>query len=1258
MESHGRPAHRTQPPPLPRAAGGRPASSPNRSAPAQVKGGGFVGSAGAALSRCAPWVTRPTVLLLKVLAILLPLAGLGIGLVYLRLMHGPISLRFLLTPMEQALKTELPGVVIDVEDAIVRLSERRAIEFRLKNIRVHENDGDILALAPLAALRLSTWALLSGRIAPSRIELIEPRFLIARDASGQLSLSFGRAAGEPSDAASEAVSGTGADHQKLSGSSPATPFRRLDLARTITEASARARRRVDAAAYLRSVGFKDAAVIYDADGRRSVWHVPEFDLRLKHQERRSVITGSGRVAGAAGEWTFSFRSQDSPKSRTVQLDASVQALVPRALAQSSPHLAVLGGIDLPISGEGSIELSADGEVLGGQFGLELQPGQLYLPWLDHAPHAIGAGRLDVRYAGDKQQFDIGPSTLSWGKSQAVVGGSIVHAWASDGQSSGWQFELRTLGGTIGSEDFDVPALNIDSWTAKGRIGPEPGRLRLDELKLQAGDADIAMTGDVTALTDRIEGRLQGQLGAMSMASLKALWPGPVARRTRTWIGPHLVGGTLKSGSFVMATSRDVAADGSRLPDPSVRRLSLTLEGADVEVRTLEGLPPLLAPRALLRVEGSDAELTIPEAAMMVPGGHRVAVRSGRLFVSDIDGERPLAEASIRAQAPLPAALDILNREPIALLRETGLTLQGVEGKAEGQVRVTLPLGDAASAADMRLEGKLRITDARARDVFAAHDIHGATIQVDATEKSVDVRGDMLLAGVNMKIGWQRLIGVADADQPPIKITARLDDSDRTQLGLDLNHLVHGEVPVEVNLQQAGRAETDVRVVADLTGAELVLNDISWRKPAGRPATLRFDAAKGQQHKTELRDFRLTGENIAIEGWVGLGADNQAKEYHFPGFSLNVVTNLDVKGVLRSGRVWDVKAHGNTYDGTELFRRLLAFGQLSAEPIPNAKDRPGLDLTAEIDTVLGASDTAIRAVKLKMQKRAERLTMLDLRGTLDGGKSLVARLRQEPGRPRVLVADTPDAGQALKLVGFYPNMVGGTGGLEVNLDGNGPAERFGVLSIRNFRVLGDPIVSEVLQTADEGRPAIEAGRSQNRRVVREQFDFERLHAPFSMGNGELVLDNAQVTGPVVGATMRGKIDYKSRRLQLGGTYVPLSGFNRSFAPIPLLGPLLTGPRGEGVLGITFAIQGPMAEPQVVVNPLSLVAPGFLREIFQMTPENPRITPREPRSRSSKAAGPQVRASPPTESGGWRTAPQADSEMLSGWSAETNSQPSSR
>jgi hypothetical protein len=43
-------------------------------------------------------------------------------------------------------------------------------------------------------------------------------------------------------------------------------------------------------------------------------------------------------------------------------------------------------------------------------------------------------------------------------------------------------------------------------------------------------------------------------------------------------------------------------------------------------------------------------------------------------------------------------------------------------------------------------------------------------------------------------------------------------------------------------------------------------------------------------------------------------------------------------------------------------------------------------------------------------------------------------------------------------------------------------------------------------------------------------------------------------------------------------------------------LLIGGEGEGVLAVTYSIDGPISEPEVSVNPLSVLTPGFLRGLF--------------------------------------------------------------
>ena len=48
--------------------------------------------------------------------------------------------------------------------------------------------------------------------------------------------------------------------------------------------------------------------------------------------------------------------------------------------------------------------------------------------------------------------------------------------------------------------------------------------------------------------------------------------------------------------------------------------------------------------------------------------------------------------------------------------------------------------------------------------------------------------------------------------------------------------------------------------------------------------------------------------------------------------------------------------------------------------------------------------------------------------------------------------------------------------------------------------------------------------------------------------------------------------------------------------PLLGKILTGGEGEGMFAALYRVEGPMDDTRVSVNPLAVLAPGILRQLF--------------------------------------------------------------
>jgi AsmA-like protein len=1177
-------------------------------------------------------------------------ALLMVGLLYVRLLHGPVSLDFLILPIERAIAEEAAGLHVRVEGVVLRLGESNLVEFELKNVRVTDRSDVVLALAPSATVSLSRKAMLHGRIAPESVELISPRLSLFYGEDGTLSLKFSTAADVPESERAKSPALRGASEMPAAATAAAGGdadgvLGRIDLIKVLSESSARARRGERASAYLRGVGLRSATVVIDNGSRKSIWRVPELDIDLDHKRSRSSIAGRAKIDSLAGPWTLNFRTYEHESAKSLQLAVSVQGLVPRGLARSLPQLAGLESFDLPVWGDARLDLSSTGEILGGTIGIDAAPGQALLPWLAATPLRIDGGHLALSYNRAARRFEIAPSVVTWGDSRVQFVGSIVYA-PQGPEGPGWSFDLNSNGGWIAAEPPLLQRLDLDNWSARGFFSPERGRVVLSQFQLRAGGAEVSAQGDVMDMAGAMQAQLDGKIGPMPVSLFKTLWPAPLAPHARDWTVRRLVRGWIQGGSFRLTSSS--GSDRAWAARSGPEHGSLTLEGANLAFAIVDNWPALEVPRALLRLDNRTFEMTVPDAAFAVPDGRKLALKGA--FTIDMTEPYPrTGRVAFKGQGPLSLALEMLDSEPFHLLQNNGVALAGIEGKVDGQLTVSMPLGQPLAPGDITVEGKTRITEGRLGQALGPYNVHGANIAIDMTATAAEARGELLInGGVVAKASWQHVYAAPADKQPPLRISAIVDNSYRTQLGLDINDMVQGDVGVDVTVARDVRGERRVHLRADLLNAEVSLESVAWRKPKGRASVFEFDLVRGgPTYPTELSNVRLVGDDIAIEGWMGIGADNRLKEFRFPNFSLNVVTSLETHGKVRPDGIWDVSAKGPTYDGRDLFR---SFFDVAQPGDPSTKVRPGLDLRAEVDTVVGFSDTTLRNVKMLLQKRSNKMTWLDARGVLEGGKPFAAEVRHEPGQNRRLRAEATDAGQLFKLVGFYPNAVGGVVSLEVNLDGQGAAERTGKLGVRDFLVLGDPIVSEVLQSAD-GTQKPTSGRRNTTVQQREQFEFDLMRVAFSVGHGQFVMHDAIINGQLVSASMKGKVDFRAQGLNVEGTYVPVSGLMRAPAEIPIFGPLLTGPRGEGMFGIRFIIHGSMAKPQVIVNPLSLLTPGIIREIWNTPGDDPRVQPRD--RPAQKGDGARASSAPAASvPGGALAAPGVTPEVGGSWSAETS------
>ena len=1116
---------------------------------------------------------------------------------YGRLARGPISLPSLVPMIEDAINGELSDLHVKIDDAILqRSSDGPGVLFRLRNIRLIDTQGSIVAQAPLAAIGMSGAALLSGRIAPGSVDFIGPK-LVFYAADDGLSLSFYRPTSSdvekfiksaPAAAASQPQAGAESVTPKNAElPAPAGAGRQLDVARTVRDVFERARR--GNTSYLTRFGVKDAQVVLSQNGVETLLQVPDFSIDLKHLDQRSVLVGQASLGSSKGDWQLEFHTEERPKRQSLSITALIQDLVPSGLAENFPAAAGLKALDLPVSGETSIELSTTGRFLSGEANLRLEPGHITPPWDPDNAMQIDEGTLRVRYAKKNGVVDIEPSKLKWGDSRATISGEFQPA-ADDHGFPSWTFRLRATDAVLAAAEFGVDPVKVDEWSAEGTVSPKGGRVTLSRFIIRSGTASIELAGSVADAPGSPEVRLTGVVSPMPLDVLKQFWPKFLAGDARKWVAKNVSGGQVLGGKVAISLQPGELArmqSGVELA-PEAMNVELALSG--MSIAYVEKLPPIQTGDAKLRVVGTTFSVDIPQGKVVLPSGQEIALSEGRFFIPDVRVDPQQGQITFKANGPTTTVMQLLDHKPLGYMQAVGLKPESFGGTAAGGFALYMPMKEDLQFKEVKLRGEARLDNAIASRVVGNVDVEGGTLDVNVTEQALDVRGQILIKGVPVDLAWQHIFYQPDEGQPPIKISATLDENERETLGLKISHLLHGPVPVTLDINRSAQGAQAFSMQADLTQAQLIFGNMGWTKPPGRAATIQFDIVQGEDGSTDLKNLKILGDDIAINGTISLDPEQHLKGLYFSDFSFDSLTHVEINATVRDGSVLEVNAHGPSYDGKQFFQSLFSAGQLVENSEPH--DPFSVNLTARLGTVAGFYDTSVTDAQVTLKKENGRLVALNATGKLNGRLPLAVKLDDTNGA-RIIRAESRDAGAAFRLIGFYPKVDGGEASLEVNLDASEPGMKTGTLWARNFDVLGDSVVSDVLSD-----PQSMAALGERKKQIRQtRISFDQLRAPFSVGKGQFLLNDAYVNGPLLGATMRGRVDFKAQTVNLGGTYVPLYGLNSALGNIPILGGIFVGRQGEGIVGITFAIQGQLDDPNVLINPMSVVAPGIFRQIFE-------------------------------------------------------------
>ena len=892
-------------------------------------------------------------------------------------------------------------------------------------------------------------------------------------------------------------------------------------------------------------------------------------------------------------------------------DTEIQNLSPRSLSYYFPDVEIFQTIDLPVTGKAHFTLSDSGELLEASTTFHLERGKLYPSWNQDKALQIDRGQFQLTYSKEKGRIQILPSSLKWGESEAVIDGEMITVVDQNGTEF-WQFSLQTQRAQLASEEFGIAPMPVDKWQATGFLNTHQGRVILKSFDMNIGGSSITLNGEILDAPSSPAIYLTGQFSPMPVNVFKQIWPRFLAPGARDWIGERIPKTQIVGGKVNVSIPGGMLAQADQkkqnIPDTAVQ---FHLELQDMVVYFIKDMPPLQAANGTVSLSGQRLTLDIPQAAIALPSGRNVLLADGQFVIPDLRQDPPDGIISFQTQNKAQTILEFFNLEPLGYLKEVDFDASAITGETKGVSEIRLPLLKDVKFADMKIKSKVQLLKAQFPEIVENMSIQNGALNFDINEKAVHASGNISVNGVRAKLDWQRIFKSPGDRQPPMRLSTTLNAKAFEKLGIPVGHIVRGNVPTTITVKNKadGSGEKDIHVQANLTTAALDLTGIGFRKPPGRRAQLEFDIHKLDNDYSQLQNFKVVGDDLAINGALMLDPDGKLIELNFPDVVLNVITKLDIAAKREAKNNWNVKIKGPSLDGRNLFRSFFSGGPEAKVP-KQKQQNTNLEISASIQTIVGFGGTKINDAKIFVKKTRGRLTAFNANGVFDQSRRVAVQLRRDRNTSqRILLGETNDAGNTFKLIGFYPNIVGGQASFSVNLDATGAAEQSGTLWARDFAILGDRIVQQVLtNTGEEASGFEETTRRRLRRnrntQARERIPFDQLKVPFSVGQGQFVLHNAFISGPALRAKLGGKIDFEREIIDLGGTYIPLPGLSDVFQGIPIVNIFV----GNGLWGVSFGVQGNLKNPEVIVNPASMLAPGIFREIFSYQGAPQEVTPR--------------------------------------------------
>lgn len=1098
------------------------------------------------------------------------------GLLFLRLSRGPIAVD-LQAQVAEALATRVKHrFSFDIGSTGIASADGRPA-LVVKQLLMRDEAGHPIIRAPEAMLAVDPLHMLGGTIVPTRLEVQDVTLKLSILPDGGIALSAGTdetlpfrlseafESAAPSPGVNRAVPVEGG-RPSLDRPAKADKDAFAALAKSLAPLIDEFTGGDEALGGFDRVGVTRGVLMLDDRSHNSVkiFRNLEFDFaRLPGGSAEMTVSADG----AAGRWSATVRgAREAGGHRSMAMTVQNLTLDDMRMV---PALRDPGfDTDLPIDADIDVKLDEAGDLDDVNGRVDLGSGYFKLADPDHEPVMIDKIATRFHFDAAARAFVVDPSSIEAETANYRFEGRLLPPAAP---SKEWTMSASG-NGTVGPERPKEAPIALDKIEAAARFDLDDRRLFIDKLDLAGPQVALGLTGDLQfGNTTRL--RTKTTAGHMPAPVILRLWPTVLSADVRAWLLANLQAGTVEHGTAVSDLDDTDLAKIKAHRSVADNHLKIEYAVSDVTLAFMAGVPPLRGVVGTGVVSGDTSRFTVSRGVMDVAPGRQLMLPNGSLVVPTTDPKPTPATITAHVDGPVDVLAELLARDALKSYADLPPEAAGAKGQIDGVLTVGLNLGPHARSDDVDIGANAKIDGLSVDKVMGKQGLTDGNVIFVLDKTGLRAKGDANVAGAQTLIDIKKPAGTAPGEA---NVLMTLDDAARTRLGMNFGRSFTGPVTAKIN-KTLGTSDRKALVDLDLSKATLVNLVPGLSKPVGKPGHVTLVATQ-RDNGTDLDNVVCDIGSFSARGSIDLDGNGAFQSAKMSQVRISPGDDLKVDATQAAGDSLKLVVRGLNLDARPFIKTLSD----TDSPDGGGKD---LDVDLHANVLTGHNSQALTGVDLKLSRRGGQFRKVQMSGKF--GRAPLTITSSSQGNVLGVTIASADAGAGLEFLDLYKRVSGGKLDADLHLlDGH----MDGTATIHEFGLRADPALKRLTEES------LSQSKNSNARIDPDNQNFTKLSVVFSKTGSKVDVKDGAMFGPEMGATVQGSIDFGRDKLALSGTFVPIYGVNNLFSQLPLLGPLLGGGEHEGLFGLNYKINGSIGTPNLNIDPLSALAPGFLRKIF--------------------------------------------------------------